>query len=97
MTIVLSILQLILWLLVVPFMVGVLFNFILPEMRRTVGITFILGYLVYMAVFEIAAIGAMTHAVYSAFTYCRRSFIAAIAVLAVLGVVRAVKVLKANR
>ncbi len=97
MTVVVSVLQLLVWLLVVPFMVGVLFNFILPEMRRTVGITYILGYLIYMAVFEIAAIGAMTHAVYSAFTYCRRSFIVAIAVLAVLGVARAVKVLKANQ
>ena len=97
MTVVLSILQLILWLLVVPFMVGILFNFILPEMRRTVGITFILGYLIYMAVFEVAAIAAMTNAVYSAFTYCRRSFIVAITVLAVLGVARAVKVLRAGR
>ena len=97
MTVVLSVLQLILWLLVVPFMVGILFNFILPEMRRTVGITFILGYLIYMAVFEVAAIAAMTNAVYSAFTYCRRSFIVAITILAVLGVARAVKVLRAGR
>ena len=97
MTIVLSVLQLILWLLVVPFLVGLLFNFILPEMRRTVGITFILGYLIYMAVFEVAAIAAMTNAVYSAFTYCRRGFIAVIGVLAVLGAVRAVKVLKASQ
>ncbi len=96
MTIVLAILQLLLWLLVIPFLVGVLFNFILPEIRRTIGITFILGYLVYMAVFEVAAITAMTNAVYSAFTYCRRSFILVIVILAVLGVLRGFKVLKDN-
>ena len=96
MSIVVAILQLILWLLVIPFLVGVLFNFILPEIRRTIGITFILGYLAYMAVFEVAAITSMTNAVYSAFTYCRRSFILVIVILAVLGILRGLKVLKDN-
>ena len=94
MSVIISAMQLILWLLVVPFCVGILFNFILPELRRTVGITFLLGYLVYMAVFEVAAILSMTRVVYSAFTYCRRGFIAASLVLAILGVVRGLKVLK---
>ena len=94
MGVVVSALQLVMWLLVVPFCVGLAFNFILPEIRRTVGITFILGYLIYMAVFEIAAIISMTRVVFSAFTYCRRSFIAVVAVLAVLGVARSIKVLK---
>ncbi len=48
MTIVLAILQLLLWLLVIPFLVGGLCNFMLPEIRRTIGITFILGDLAYL-------------------------------------------------
>ncbi len=94
MSIVLSVLQLILWLLVVPFCVGLLFNFILPVIRRTVGITFILGFLVYMAVFEIVAIACMTKMVFSAFTYCRVIFGIIVGVMAVLGIVRSLKVLK---
>ena len=93
MGVVISILQLLLWLLVVPFCIGLLFNFILPEFRRTVGITFILGYLVYMAVFEVIAIVSMTKVVYSAFTYCRRSFIIAVLFLAAFGIARSIRIL----
>ena len=64
--------SLLLWLIIVPFCVGLLVNFILPRSRRTVGITFILGYLVYMGVFEIVAIACMTKITYNAFTYCCR-------------------------
>ena len=79
---------LLLWLLIMPFCVGLLVNFILPRSRRTVGITFILGYLVYMGVFEVVAIGCMLGATFSAFTYCRRIFIAIMVILAILGIVR---------
>ncbi len=80
--------SLILWLIIVPFCVGLLVNFILPRSRRTVGITFILGYLVYMAVFEVTAIACMTRITYSAFVYCRRIFAVAAIVLAIMGIVR---------
>ncbi|RKM57843.1 hypothetical protein D6855_12395 [Butyrivibrio sp. CB08] len=80
--------SLILWLLLVPFCVGMLVNFILPRARRTIGITFILGYLVYMAVFEVIAITCMLKATYSAFTYCRQIFIVVVSVLAIAGIVR---------
>ena len=93
MGVVISILQLLLWLLVVPFSIGLLFNFILPEFRRTVGITFILGYLVYMAVFEVIAITSMFKVVYSAFTYCRRSFIIVVLLLAAFGIARSIRIL----
>lgn len=93
MTYVISFLQLLVWLLVVPFCIGLLFNFILPEIRRTVGITFILGFLVYMGVFEIVAITCMTRLVFSAFTYCRVIFIVIVLIMAALGVVRSIKLL----
>ncbi len=85
---ILAFFSLILWLLLVPMGVGLAFNFILPRSRRTVGITYILGFLVYMAVFEVVAIGCMTRVVYSAFTYCRRIFIAIVLVLFLIGIIR---------
>lgn len=88
--------SLILWMLIVPFCVGLLVNFILPRSRRTVGITFILGYLVYMGIFEVVAIACMTKVTYSAFTYCRKIFIICVAVLAVAGIVRSVMKLKSG-
>lgn len=87
---------LLLWMIIVPFCVGLLVNFILPRSRRTVGITFILGYLVYMGIFEVVAIGCMTKVTYNAFTYCRRIFIVCVAVLAVAGIVRSVMKLRAG-
>lgn len=80
----------ILWMIIVPFCVGMLANFILPRARRTVGITFILGYLVYMGVFEIVAITCMTRITYEAFTYCRRIFAVIVIILAVMGIVRSI-------
>ncbi len=82
--------SLLLWLIIVPFCVGLLVNFILPRSRRTIGITFILGYLVYMGIFEVVAITCMIKVTFSAFTYCRRIFIGIVLVLAVLGIVRSV-------
>ena len=88
---------LIFWLLVVPMLVGLLFNFILPRDKRTVGITFILGFLISMAVFEIAAIGAMTGITFSAFTWCRRIYIVAVLILAIFGAVRSLKRFRRDR
>jgi hypothetical protein len=90
----LSIPILLFWLLVVPMLVGLLFNFILPRDKRTVGITFILGFLISMAVFEIAAIGAMTGITFSAFTWCRRIYIAVVLILSVAGAARSLRRLR---
>ncbi|WP_034446023.1 DUF6077 domain-containing protein [Butyrivibrio sp. AE2032] len=93
MNVVVAILGVLLWVLLVPMCVGLAFNFILPRARRTVGITFILGFLVYMAVFEVIAIFCMTRIVYSAFSYCRSYFTVAALILAVFGIARSVWVL----
>ena len=87
---VVSFLSLILWLLVVPMCMGLLFNFILPRHRRTVAITFILGFLVYMAVFELVAITCMLKVTFSAFTYCTGIFSVTALLLALMGVARTV-------
>ncbi|WP_022779686.1 DUF6077 domain-containing protein [Butyrivibrio sp. AE3009] len=84
---------LILWLLIVPMLIGILLNGILPIFRRTVGITFILGYLAYFGLFEIIAIPCMTRITYGAFGYCYRYFFASSIVLAVLGLTRLILVL----
>ncbi len=85
---------LIVWLLIVPMLIGILLNGILPVFRRTVGITFLLGYLAYFGVFELIAIPCMMRIVYNAFTYCTRYFTVASLVLAALGLVRLIILLK---
>ncbi len=85
-----AVLGLLLWVLITPFCVGLLINFILPRARRTIGITFILGYLVYMGIFEVVAITCMLRATYSAFSYCRRFFAVIVIILSVMGIVRSI-------
>ncbi len=92
--IILSLLKLIWWLLLVPFFIGVLFNGILPLVRRTFGITFLLGYLVYFAVFEIIAIPCMLHYVYNAFSYCCRYSLMALVIFAAFGILKSVQMIK---
>jgi hypothetical protein len=90
----LSILKLILWLFIIPFSTGLLVNGILPKVRRTMGITFILGYMVYFAAFEVVAIPCMLIYVYNAFSYCTRYFTIISLALAIAGIVRSALKLK---
>nr|WP_297706546.1 DUF6077 domain-containing protein [uncultured Butyrivibrio sp.] len=89
-----SILKIIIWLFVIPFFIGVLFNGVLPVVRRTIGITFILGYMVYFAVFEVIAIPCMLHYVYNAFSYCTKYYLIAVLILTILGMFRCLQVVK---
>ena len=82
------------WLLIVPMPIGILLNGILPIFRRTLGITFILGYLAYFGLFEIIAIPCMIRITYGAFGYCYRYFSIASMVLAAMGLIRLIHVLK---
>lgn len=92
--IILSIIKLIWWLLLVPFLIGILFNGILPLVRRTFGITLILGYMIYFSVFEIIAIPCMLHYVYNAFSFCCRYSMMSFVILAAFGLLKAVQMLK---
>lgn len=95
-TIVWAVIKLIIFLLVIPFLIGVLVNGMLPVVRRTVGITAILGYMVYFAVFEVIAIPCMLHYVYNAFSYCTRYYLVAICTLAVAGLGKMIYQLQKN-
>ena len=79
-----SVIKLIFWMFVAPMGIGVLFNFLLPKDKRTFGITFLLGFLVYLASFEVVAIACMTRIVYSAFAYCVKYFLI-LAIVMILG------------
>lgn len=80
-----SVVRLIYWMLIVPFLIGQLFNFILPEEKKTLGTTFVLGLLVYLAIFEVIAIPCMIHFTYYAFTHCRRMYVIVVSLLAIAG------------
>ncbi len=90
----LSCVSIIFWLLIVPLGIGLVFNFILPRHRRTTGITFILGFLIYLAIFEVIAIGCMINITYSAFTYCTVIYSVVSLALFAGGVIRGFLLLK---
>ena len=83
-----EVIKLIFWLFCTPMIIGVLVNFILPKEKRTIGVTFLLGFLIYLAVFEVVAIYCMTTIMYSAFAYCVKYFLIASWILIVLGIGR---------
>lgn len=83
-----EVIKLIFWLFCAPMIIGVLVNFILPKEKRTIGVTFLLGFLVYLAAFEVIAIYCMTTIMYSAFAYCVKYFLIASWILIVLGIGR---------
>lgn len=76
------------WLLIVPMLIGILFNGILPVFRRTVGITFILGYLAYFGLFEIIAIPCMLKVTYGAFRYCTKYYMICSLIFAFAGLIK---------
>ncbi|ADL33279.1 hypothetical protein bpr_I0533 [Butyrivibrio proteoclasticus B316] len=91
---ILAVIKIIFFMFIVPFCIGVLLNGILPVVRRTVGITFIFGYVVYFAVFELVAIPCMLHYVYNAFSYCTYIYLVISLLLALAGIVKAVYLLR---
>lgn len=69
-------------------MVGITFNFILPKEKRRLGITFLLGFLIYVAGFEIIAIPCMTKIMYNAFSYCVKYYVILAWVLMIPGIIK---------
>ena len=84
--IVLSVVQLLFWLLVIPLCMGLLVETRLPIPKRTIGIAFLCGYLVSFAVFEVIAIPCMILVQYGAFKYCSTIFAVAQILLSAMGV-----------
>lgn len=66
--IVLKILSLIVWLVLIPFGMGILPGFLIPEKERTPGTVFILGYTVMFALFELVGIPVVIAVVYHGFS-----------------------------
>ena len=83
--VVLSALALILWLFIIPMGIGFLVQRILPLTKKTVGITFLCGYLLSFAVFEVIAIWCMLKIQYGAFHKCAIAYGGMEAILAVAG------------
>lgn len=75
--ILLQILSLVLWLIIVPFLTGLFFIRILPERKQTVPVTFIVGYLLSLSIFEIVAIPCMINVEYGAFNVAARVYMVA--------------------
>ena len=83
--VVLSALSLILWLFIVPMGIGFLAQRILPKTKKTIGITFLCGYLVSFAVFEVIAIWCMLKIQYGAFHKCTIAYAGTLGILTALG------------
>ncbi len=76
---------LILWLLLVPTLIGIIPASMLPDRRRSWAVTFIAGYLLSLAVFELVAIPCMLLITYSAFSICCRIYLGIEILLASIG------------
>jgi hypothetical protein len=62
----------------------------LPKEKKRLGITFLLGFLIYVSSFEIVAIPCMTKIVYNAFSYCVKYFLILAWVLMIPGIIKTV-------
>ncbi len=88
MQVVLAVVKLAVLLIAAPFLTGVLFNFILPLDKRKPGITFLLGFFIYMASFELVAIPCMLKITYNAFSYCVRYYSYVLGIMMLFGIIR---------
>ncbi|SDB46837.1 DUF6077 domain-containing protein [Butyrivibrio sp. INlla16] len=80
-----SALALLLWLFIVPMGMGFLVQRILPFTKKTIGITFLCGYLLSFAVFEVIAIWCMLKIQYGAFHKCSIVYAGVEIFLAIVG------------
>ena len=83
---ILIIIRLLVWMVVIPFLIGLIPLQILPQKRQTVIVTFISGYLLSFAVFELIAIPCMMNIEYGSFHYTTRIYAAAEVLLAAIGI-----------
>ena len=85
---ILIIIRLLVWMVVIPFLIGLIPLQILPQKRQTVIVTFISGYLLSFAVFELIAIPCMMNIEYGSFHYTTRIYAAAELLLAAIGIMQ---------
>lgn len=84
--IVLKVLGLIIWLLAVPFCLGLLFGPLLKEKQRTPGVVLIAGYILLFTILELIGIPVVLLAVYNGYTIFIRIFTPVIIAGALAGV-----------
>ncbi len=82
---------LLLWLLVIPFCIGLLPTALLKENDRTPGTVFLSGYFVMLALFELLGIPIVIFVVYHSFSRLANLFMGCCTLLAAVGVVFFVK------
>lgn len=79
------------WLLLIPFSIGLLPGFLIPEKERTPGTVFILGYTVMFALFELVGIPIVIGVVYHGFRLLWQIFMALSLLLALAAVITGIK------
>lgn len=84
--IILKICSLLLWLLLIPFGMGLLFLPLLPKRQRTPGATLIAGYIFQFALVEVIGIPVVIYAVYNGYSTFIKLFLPSAVLLAALGV-----------
>ena len=89
--IVLQIAGLILWLILIPFCMGLLPAMLMNKKDRTPGCIFVSGYLVMFALFELIGIPIAITVIYHSFSLLSNIFAAAALLLSALGVIAALK------
>lgn len=82
---VLKLFCLLFWLVIIPFCIGLLPVYLLPEKDRTPGAAFVSGYLVMFALFELVGIPIVIAVVYHGFTLLSRLFAVFALILALAG------------
>lgn len=82
-----TLIMLILWLILIPTLIGIIPALILPERRRSWAVTLIAGYLLSLAAFELVAIPCMIFITYSAFLTCVKIYAGVEIGLSVIGLV----------
>lgn len=92
-----TLIMLLLWLLIIPILIGIIPASILPERRRSVIVTFIAGYLVSLAVFEVVAIPCMLLITYGAFSSCVKIYLFIEVLLAVVGFILGIVLIKKKK
>lgn len=89
--IVLQIAGLILWLILIPFCMGLLPAMLMKKEDRTPGCIFVSGYIVMFALFELIGIPIAITVIYHSFSLLSNIFAAAALLLSALGVIAALK------
>ncbi len=84
---ILQLLSLILWLLAVPFCIGLLFLPLLPRRMQTPGVTLIVGYILLFTALELVGIPIVLAVVYHGFTTFMWWFASILVALALAGIV----------